>query len=56
MGCKIEKVKYTESIFRLLKAYPETVTSCNVNMNMKQRAKSEDFPCQNVKKRKLGAA
>eukprot|EP00984_Skeletonema_dohrnii_P025454 scaffold14617_cov113-Skeletonema_dohrnii-CCMP3373.AAC.3 len=49
-----ESVEYTESIFRLLKAYPETVMSCNVNM--KQQAKSEDFPCQNVKKRKLGAA
>ena len=51
-----ESVEYTESIFRLLKAYPETVMSCNVNLNMKQQAKSEGFPCQNVKKRKLGAA
>eukprot|EP00985_Skeletonema_marinoi_P019441 scaffold11145_cov104-Skeletonema_marinoi.AAC.6 len=51
-----ESVEYTESVFRLIKAYPETVMSCIVNMNMKQQAKSEDFPSQNVKKRKLGAA
>ena len=26
-----ESIEYTESVFRLLKAYPETVMNCNVN-------------------------
>ncbi len=27
-----ESIEYTESVFRLLKAYPETVMNCNVNI------------------------
>eukprot|EP00984_Skeletonema_dohrnii_P014838 scaffold6323_cov118-Skeletonema_dohrnii-CCMP3373.AAC.3 len=49
-----ESVEYTESVFRLLKAYPETVIDCIVNM--KQQIKSEDYPSQNGKKRKYGNA
>ncbi|KAK1734171.1 hypothetical protein QTG54_015174 [Skeletonema marinoi] len=49
-----ESVEYTESVFRLLKAYPETVIDCIVNM--KQQIKSEDCPSQNGKKRKYGNA
>ena len=49
-----ESVEYTESVFRLLKAYPETVIDCIVSM--KQQIKSEDYPSQNGKKRKYGNA
>eukprot|EP00985_Skeletonema_marinoi_P000356 scaffold126_cov142-Skeletonema_marinoi.AAC.12 len=49
-----ESVEYTESVFRLLKAYPETVIDCIVSM--KQQIKSEDYPSQNGKKRKQGNA
>eukprot|EP00984_Skeletonema_dohrnii_P011727 scaffold4702_cov111-Skeletonema_dohrnii-CCMP3373.AAC.4 len=49
-----ESIEYTESVFRLLKAYPETVIDCIVNM--KEQIKSEDYPSQNGKKRKYGNA
>eukprot|EP00985_Skeletonema_marinoi_P001589 scaffold637_cov173-Skeletonema_marinoi.AAC.8 len=49
-----ESVEYMESVFRLLKAYPETVIDCIVNM--KQQIKSEDYPSQDGKKRKYGNA
>ena len=49
-----DSVEYTESVFRLLKAYPETVIDCIVNM--KQQFKLEDYPSQNGKKRKYGNA
>jgi len=45
-----ESVEYTESIFRLLRAHPETVMNCTVNM--KQEAELEG--CSSRKKRKIG--
>ncbi len=49
-----ESVEFTESIFRLLRAYPETVM--NIDMNVKQQSTSKDCPSQNQngKKRKFG--
>ncbi len=44
-----ESIEYTESIFRLLTAYPETVMSCGA----KQQATTGDCSFQNKKKRKL---
>eukprot|EP00986_Skeletonema_menzelii_P005191 scaffold1837_cov124-Skeletonema_menzelii.AAC.9 len=49
-----ESIEYTDSIFRLLKAYPETVMACNVD-DMTQQAKFGVCKSQNGKKRKLGA-
>jgi len=46
-----ESVTYTESVFRLLKAYPETMM--NYNVDMKQRAKAGGCSPQNEKKRKF---
>jgi hypothetical protein len=43
-----ESVEYTESIFRLLKAYPETVMNCIANV--KKEAKSDYCSTQNVKR------
>ncbi|KAK1734101.1 ankyrin repeat domain-containing protein [Skeletonema marinoi] len=48
-----ESIEYTESVFRLLKAYPETVM--NYNGNMKQQGTSDRCSTQNGKKRKLDA-
>jgi len=46
-----ESIEYTESVFRLLKAYPETLM--NYNGNMKQQGTSDRCSNQNGKKRKL---
>jgi len=46
-----ESIEYTESVFRLLRAYPETVM--NHNLDMKQEA--DTYATQNGKKRKLYA-
>ena len=48
-----ESVGYTESVYRLLKAYPETVLNYNDEMN--SHSTQDDCSAQNVKKRKLGA-
>jgi hypothetical protein len=45
-----ESIEYTESVFRLLRAYPETLTI----INAKQQAKLVCCSSQNAKKRKLG--
>ena len=45
-----ESVEYTDSIFWLLKAHPETIM--NGSMNMKEQVTSEERPSQNGKKRK----
>jgi len=47
-----ESIEYTESIFRLLRAYPEPI----VNYNAKQQAKLDCCSSQNVKMRKMGAS
>jgi len=44
-------VEYTDSVFRLLKAHPETIMNCS--MNMIQPA--DTYATQNEKKRKLDA-
>ena len=50
-----QSVDYTESVFRLLKAYPETVVlNCSDEMN--QLGTGDDCSAQKGKKRKLGAA
>eukprot|EP00984_Skeletonema_dohrnii_P023523 scaffold12609_cov132-Skeletonema_dohrnii-CCMP3373.AAC.8 len=46
-----DSVEYTDSVFRLLKAYPETIMNCS--MNMVQPA--DTYANQNGKKRKLDA-
>jgi len=46
-----DSVEYTDSVFRLLKAYPETIMNCS--MNMIQPA--DTYANQNGKKRKLDA-
>jgi len=46
-----ESVAYTESVFRLLKAYPETMM--NYNVDKKQQAKAGGCSPQNEKKRKF---
>ena len=46
-----ESVEYTESIFRLLKAYPETVMSIGMQ---KQQSAPDTCSSQNGKKRKFG--
>mmetsp|Transcript_6213 Transcript_6213/g.13127 ORF Transcript_6213/g.13127 Transcript_6213/m.13127 type:complete len:83 (-) Transcript_6213:120-368(-) len=46
-----ESVAYTESVFRLLKAYPETMM--NYNVDKKQQAKSGGCSPQNERKRKF---
>jgi len=48
-----ESVEYTESVFQLLKAYPEMIMNCN--MSTKQQVTPVDFSSQNGKKRKLCA-
>eukprot|EP00984_Skeletonema_dohrnii_P010716 scaffold4201_cov76-Skeletonema_dohrnii-CCMP3373.AAC.3 len=48
-----ESIEYTESVFRLLTAYPETLMNCNGNM--KQQGTSDRCSTQNGKKRKLCA-
>ena len=48
-----ESIEYTESVFRLLRAYPETVM--NYNLDMKQQGTSDRCSNQNGKKRKLDA-
>ena len=45
-----ESIEYTESVFRLLQAYPETI----MNYNAQDRAKAGACSSQN-KKRKLDA-
>ncbi len=45
-----ESVEYTESVFRLLRAYPETV----MNVNMNHEAKSGGCSSRGEKKRKVG--
>ena len=48
-----ESIEYTESVFRLLKAYPETVM--NICINTKQQTSSSAAcPSLNGKKRKFG--
>ena len=47
-----ESIEYTGSIFRLLKAHPETIMSGS--MNTKQQVTSGERPSQNGKKRKYG--
>eukprot|EP00985_Skeletonema_marinoi_P013556 scaffold6746_cov73-Skeletonema_marinoi.AAC.4 len=47
-----ESVEYTESVFRLLKAYPEAVM--NIDMQLQQQSTSAACPSQNGKKRKFG--
>eukprot|EP00574_Skeletonema_japonicum_P012914 CAMPEP_0201737164 /NCGR_PEP_ID=MMETSP0593-20130828/41658_1 /ASSEMBLY_ACC=CAM_ASM_000672 /TAXON_ID=267983 /ORGANISM="Skeletonema japonicum, Strain CCMP2506" /LENGTH=304 /DNA_ID=CAMNT_0048231079 /DNA_START=50 /DNA_END=964 /DNA_ORIENTATION=- len=44
-----ESIEYTESVYRLLKAYPEMVMNCNTRL----QAKVDSCSSQNVKKRKL---
>mmetsp|Transcript_13253 Transcript_13253/g.21752 ORF Transcript_13253/g.21752 Transcript_13253/m.21752 type:complete len:177 (-) Transcript_13253:147-677(-) len=46
-----ESIEYTESVFQLLKTYPETV----MNRNAKHQAKTGGSLSKNEKKRKLGA-
>ena len=46
-----ESVEYMECVFRLLKAYPETVMS--IGINMKQQSTSEVCSSQHGKKRKF---
>jgi hypothetical protein len=46
-----DSVEYTDSVFRLLKAYPDTLM--NYNFDMKQPA--DAYATQNGKKRKLDA-
>eukprot|EP00985_Skeletonema_marinoi_P011264 scaffold5334_cov74-Skeletonema_marinoi.AAC.2 len=46
-----ESVAYTESVFRLLKAYPETMM--NYNVDEKQQAKAGGCSPQNERKRKF---
>ena len=51
-----ESIEYTESVFQLLKAYPETVTVMIMNCNSKHEVKTDDSSSEsNEKKRKLGA-
>jgi hypothetical protein len=45
-----ESIEYTESIFRLLRAYPEMIMICNA----KQKAKSDGCSTQKGEKRKFG--
>ena len=45
--------EYTESVFRLLKAYPEMVMVMNIDMQQQQSA-APSCPSQNGKKRKFG--
>ena len=51
-----ESVEYTESVFRLLKAYPEMMMNCTVNLKREHHTTSDDFSSQNGKKRKFDAA
>jgi ankyrin repeat protein len=44
-----EGIEYMESIYRLIRANPETVMGCNMNMNERQQAQSEEIG----KKRKV---
>eukprot|EP00984_Skeletonema_dohrnii_P005913 scaffold2096_cov107-Skeletonema_dohrnii-CCMP3373.AAC.2 len=48
-----EGIEYTESVFRLLKAYPEMVMVMNIDMQQQQSA-SATCSSQNGKKRKFG--
>jgi len=48
-----ESIEYTESVFRLLTAYPEMMM--NYNLDMKQQGTSNRCSTQNGKKRKLYA-
>jgi len=45
-----ESVEYTESVFRLLTAYPETV----MNIGIQKESASANCPSQSGKKRKVG--
>eukprot|EP00984_Skeletonema_dohrnii_P030062 scaffold21178_cov98-Skeletonema_dohrnii-CCMP3373.AAC.2 len=47
-----ESIEYTESVFRLLKAYPEAIMVMNIDMQQQQPA-SASCPSQNGKKRKF---
>eukprot|EP00984_Skeletonema_dohrnii_P005574 scaffold1968_cov89-Skeletonema_dohrnii-CCMP3373.AAC.1 len=50
-----ESTEYTESVFRLLKAYPEMVMVMVMNIDMQQQqSASAACPSQNGKKRKFG--
>jgi len=51
-----ESIEYTESIFRLLKAYPEMMMNCTVNLKREQQTTSDDCSSRNGKKRKFDAA
>ena len=47
-----DSVEYTESVFRLLKAYPEAIMVMNIDMQQQQSA-SASCPSQNGRKRKF---
>ena len=49
-----ESTEYTESVFRLLKAYPEMVMVMNIDMQQQQQSAVASCPSQNGKKRKFG--
>eukprot|EP00984_Skeletonema_dohrnii_P019435 scaffold9286_cov79-Skeletonema_dohrnii-CCMP3373.AAC.3 len=53
-----ESIEYTESIFRLLKAYPEMMLNSDVNLKKEHHPQTTSDNCssQNGKKRKFGAA
>ena len=51
-----ESIEYTESVFRLLRAYPEMMMNCNVNLKREHQTTSDDCSSQNGKKRKSEAA
>ena len=48
-----ESIEYMESVFRLLRTYPETLMNYNVHMNQRGASASGDCSTQNKKKRKL---
>ena len=50
-----ESIEYTESIFRLLRAYPETVMNYNVHVNEEEGASASNDDCSthNNKRRRL---
>ena len=50
-----ESIEYTESIFRLLKAYPEVMMNCTVNLKREHQTTSDVCSSQNGKKRKFDA-
>ena len=49
-----ESVEYTESVFRLVRAYPETVMNIDLNVKQQQSTDSKDCTSHGGKKRKFG--